>query len=61
MLLLLEVVFAAVLVAGVAAIYWPAALILAGILGVVACERASAVATARRAARAKLSKIREAA
>lgn len=41
LLLLLEVVFAAVLVAGVAFIYWPAALILAGLLGIVACERAS--------------------
>lgn len=40
MLLLLEVLFAATLVAGVAFIYWPAALILAGVLGVVACERA---------------------
>lgn len=41
LLLLLEIAFAAVLVAGVAVIYWPAALILAGLLGVVACERAS--------------------
>lgn len=41
LLLLLEVLFAAVIAAGVAAIYWPAGLIVAGVLGVVACERAS--------------------
>ena len=40
-LLLLEVFFAGLLVAGVAFMYWPAALVLAGVLGVVACERAS--------------------
>lgn len=43
LLLILEILFAAVFVAGVAFIYWPAALIVAGVLGVVACERASAV------------------
>lgn len=42
LLLIIEVVFACVLLAGVAAIYWPAALILAGILGILACERADA-------------------
>lgn len=42
MLLLLEVLFAAVLVTGVAFIYWPAALILAGVLGIWACEKRSA-------------------
>lgn len=41
MLLLLEILFAGVLVAGVAFVYWPAALILCGLLGIVACERAS--------------------
>lgn len=41
-LLLLEILFALVLVTGVAFVYWPAGLILAGVLGVVACERASA-------------------
>jgi len=41
-LLALEIFFAACFVAGVAAIYWPAGLIVAGVLGVVACERASA-------------------
>ncbi len=39
MLLYLEVFFALVLVAGVAFVYWPAALILAGVLGIVACEK----------------------
>jgi hypothetical protein len=39
LLLILEVVFAAVLVAGVAFTYWPAALVLAGVLGILACER----------------------
>lgn len=47
MLLLVEVLFAAVLVAGVAFIYWPAALILGGALGVLACERASTRPVAR--------------
>lgn len=42
LLLALEVLFAAAIVAGVAFIYWPAALILGGVLGVLACERASA-------------------
>lgn len=40
-LLILEVLFAAAFVAGVAFIYWPAALIVAGVLGVIACERAA--------------------
>lgn len=39
LLTLLEVVFALVLCAGVWQIYHPAALILAGVLGVFACER----------------------
>lgn len=38
-LTLVEVVFVAVLLVGVALIFVPAALILAGVLGVVACER----------------------
>lgn len=42
LLLALEVVFVGLVVAGVAVMYWPAALILAGACGVVACERASA-------------------
>lgn len=42
LLLLLEVLFAAILVAGVAVIYWPAALILAGVMGIWACEKQSA-------------------
>lgn len=41
MLLLVEVLFAAVLVAGVAFVYWPAAMILAGLLGIWACEKRS--------------------
>ena len=41
-LLIIEAVFALLLVAGVAAVYWPAALILAGLLGILACERAPA-------------------
>lgn len=42
MLLLLEVLFVLVAVAGVWMWSVPAALFLAGVLGVVACERASA-------------------
>lgn len=38
-----EVCFVLLLVAGVAFIYWPAAMILAGVLGIVACERGSTV------------------
>lgn len=34
-----ELLFVVIGLIGVAAIFWPAALILAGILGVVACER----------------------
>lgn len=47
LLLAVEIVFVSVLVAGVAMVYVPAALILAGFLGVVAVERASAQARAR--------------
>lgn len=50
LLLLLEVVFAACVVAGVAVMYWPAALILGGVAGVVACERAAARRDAARVA-----------
>lgn len=39
LLLLIEAVFAGLAVAGVAFIFWPAAMILAGVLGVWACER----------------------
>lgn len=38
----LEVIFVGTGIVGVAAIFWPAALILTGILGVVACERSAA-------------------
>lgn len=41
LLLIFEVLFAASFVAGVGFIYWPAALLVAGVLGVIACERAS--------------------
>jgi hypothetical protein len=37
----LEVLFVCAGLVGVAAIYWPAALILGAVLGVVACERSS--------------------
>ena len=40
-LVALEVVFVALIVAGVAMMHVPAALILAGVLGVLAVERAS--------------------
>lgn len=40
-LLLVEVVFVLIGLVGVALIHLPAALILAGFLGVVACERAT--------------------
>lgn len=40
---LVELGFVLILVTGVGAIFWPAALILFGLLGVVACERRSAV------------------
>lgn len=42
MLLAAELLSAAVLIAGVAFIFWPVAMILAGVLGVWACERAAA-------------------
>ena len=42
LLLIIEILSAAIFVAGVAAIYWPAALLVAGAMGIVACERASA-------------------
>lgn len=47
LLLAAEVVFVAVMLAGVAMLSVPVALILGGILGVVATERASALARAR--------------
>jgi len=47
-LLALELVFVGVLLAGVALIYVPAALILGGILGVWACERAFGAAPEQR-------------
>lgn len=40
-LLILEIVFVGLVVAGVAVIFWPAGLILAGVAGVFACERAA--------------------
>lgn len=45
-LLIAELIFVGILLFGVAAIYVPAALILAGLLGVWACERATAARTA---------------
>lgn len=58
MLLLIEAVFAALMVTGVAFVYWPAAMILAGVLGVWACERAAA----RQAVRpAPVKRLRDAA
>ena len=47
LLLAAEVVFVAVMLAGVAMLSVPVALILGGALGVVATERASALARAR--------------
>jgi len=41
-LLVSELIFVAILLLGVASIYVPAALILAGMLGAYSCERASA-------------------
>lgn len=54
MLLLAELLSAAVLVAGVAFIFWPAAMVLAGVLGVWACERAAAPSPAPAAPVARL-------
>lgn len=42
LLLILEVAFVLCGLAGVWFVFWPAALILVGVLGVLACERASA-------------------
>lgn len=63
MLLLLEVLFAACVVGGVAVVYWPAALILGGVLGIVACERHAARRDAARLAesRRRLRPVGEAA
>ena len=47
MLLFVELLFAALTVAGVAFVYWPAAMIVAGVLGVWACERGAARRTVR--------------
>ena len=41
-LLLAEIVFVLIALTGVAFIYWPGALILGGVLGVLAVERLSA-------------------
>jgi hypothetical protein len=41
LLLLVEVLFALTALVGVWFVFWPAALILGGVLGVVACERAA--------------------
>lgn len=54
---LIELGFVLVLVTGVGAIFWPAALILFGVLGVVACERRSALAA--RAGRAETQRAPE--
>lgn len=50
---LIELGFVLVLVTGVGAIFWPAALILFGMLGVVACERRSALTTRAERAQAR--------
>ena len=44
---LIELGFVLVLCVGVGFIFWPAALILFGVLGVVACERRSAAVAGR--------------
>jgi hypothetical protein len=41
LLLVLEALFAAAIPVGVGFIYWPAGLIVAGVLGVLICERAA--------------------
>lgn len=41
LLLILEALFVAAVPVGVGFIYWPAGLIVAGVLGVLACERAA--------------------
>jgi hypothetical protein len=46
-LLVSELIFVGILLFGVAMIYPPAALILAGLLGVWACERSSAARAAQ--------------
>lgn len=42
LLLLIEILFVATFVAGVAFIYWPGALLVAGVVGFLVCERQSA-------------------
>lgn len=54
---LVELGFVLVLCVGVGFIYWPAALILFGILGVVACERRSAMSA--QAALAQTKRVTE--
>lgn len=54
LLITLEVLFVAVFVAGVVFIFWPAAFLVAGAAGVVACERWAAAETARRRAEKEL-------
>lgn len=49
-LIFLEVVFVAVFVFGVMIVYWPAACMVVGLVGVVACERWAAAESARRRA-----------
>lgn len=49
LLLVVEVVFALVLVAGVAFVYWPAALIVLGALGVLVVEKGAAARVVRQA------------
>lgn len=41
-LLVVEALFAGLIVAGIGFMWWPAALIVAGVMGLVACERAAA-------------------
>jgi hypothetical protein len=56
-LLVSELIFVGILLFGVAMIYPPAALILAGIFGVWACERASATRVAKAMATRRTSPI----
>lgn len=55
LLIVIEVLCVGVLVAGLVMIYVPAALILAGIAGVLVCERWSPVLMARKAAKERVA------
>lgn len=47
LLLAIELLLAALIIAGVAVIFYPAAMILAGVMGLFVCERGAAAQTAR--------------